>query len=137
MNLYFFFTKLDADGFPNIYPRKTIVLELSNGLLLGGDCQQHPRDYVPPWILPPHHEIGQYNVYMYSRHQTWTASLSEQNINSHIGNALPFHLYVQMSRGRRISTGQFRLVDTHSQHSFRGTGVYVAMPDGSVYAAKF
>ena len=137
MNLHFFLTKSDAGGFPNIYPRSPIVLELSNGLLLGGNYERHPADYFPRWIIPPHHEIGQYKVFLHAPQYTWTSDLREQHINSDIGNGVPLHLYIKSSNGRQISAIHFHLVDILHDYNFVGLGVYVAMPDGSVYTSHF
>ena len=130
------YTNSDAGGFPNIYPRKPIVLELTNGLLLGGDYQRHPPDYVPDWIIPPHRAIGQYQVFLHSPFHTWTSNLREQNINSHIENLLPLQLYVEIPEGRRISATHFVLVDTRHEYDFSGSAAYIAMPDGSVYISR-
>ena len=126
-----------VDGFANINPHRPIVLELSNGLRLAGSFQRHPLGYVPDWIIPPHHEIGQYNVYLHWAHYIWTSNLTEQFINSYIGNALPLHLRVKIPGGRELSARNFHLVDPNHQYNFAGLGVYVAMPDGSVYTSNF
>ena len=129
--------KLDVGGFPNIYPHDPIVLKLSNGHFLGGAFQRHPLSYIPDWIIPPHHEIGQYNVYFHWAHYTWTSNLREQNINSPIGYAVPLNLHLQMPGGRQLLVRNFHLVDFDHQYNFRDLGAYIAMPDGSVYASNF
>ena len=137
MNLHFFLTKLDAGGFPNIYPNKPVVVELSNGLILGGGLERCPLQYVPSWITPPHEHIGQYIVYMRLISFSWTSNLMEKNTNSHSGNALPLHIYVHMPTGMLLSATHFQFVDTHHQYNFTGTDVYISMPDGSVYYSRF
>ena len=137
MNLHFFLTNSDAGGFPNIYPRKPVVLELTNGILLAGDHQRQASDYVPDWIVSPHVHIGQYKVYIHSPHYTWISIVRERSVSTDIGNGLPLHLYVKLPEGRQFSATHFHLVDTHHQYDLSGSAVYVAMPDGSVYTSRF
>ena len=114
---------------------------MMDGSIFAGGFQRLPDDASPAWIIPPHRELGAYNVYVrkqYGLYHHWTSSLTERRLPQNPTKPhVPFHIYIQLRNGRQISAKNLQFVDNrHRRLDPSQEVIYLAMPDGSVFLGE-
>ena len=140
INVHSFLSKLGAEGAPTTYPLSPIIVEMMDGSVFAGDIEEHPSHYIsPPWINPPHQELGNYKLFLRTPYgHRWTSSLREKRIpQNHTRPHIPFHIYIQSPSGKQNTAKNLRLFDNRRRLDPSKELVYLAMPDGSVYVGEF